>query len=605
MLAGVAVRETETQDAVCGDSFTLGVSQLFAGQAVGSTGGIWVAADVDLINFQELRSAVQAEGRPAPSTVADLIASLYSLHGPDFVNELDGAFAFALWDEHERRLMLAIDRLGIKSIYWRFAGGCLTFASRISALRAADPTLELDHSALAQYLLFSAIPAPLTIYSGTEKMRPGFTLVLEDNQVKHRQYWDLQFQEERRSKTEWAEMVRAEMRASVHRHLRDSGQETTGAFLSGGTDSSSVVAFMSERHKPVRTFSAVFNEATYSEESFVREITARFGTEQHDCRLSAEDAIAAIPRIARYYDEPFANSSAIAAYFCGVTARQCGVELLLGGDGGDELFAGNTRYATDKFFALYHRVPRPLREFLIEPVTRLLPREHKLLSLPRRYIQRACIPNPERYFSYHFLLSFPAQELFTQELLDQAPREEWLRVPEAHFRRPHDASELNRLLYVDVKMVLADNDLRKVSGMAELSGVKVRYPLLDYRLAELAARVPSGLKLRRFEKRYIFKQAMSGILPDRVLYKKKHGMGVPVSSWLLNDPRLHAFVQDVLNDSRTRQRGYFRPGLVERLLDLQRQEHVAYYGEIIWYLLVLELWHREHFDSAARLVCAG
>src|SRR6185437_2173257 len=142
------------------------------------------------------------------------------------------------------------------------------------------------------------------------------------------------------------------------------------------------------------------------------------------------------------------------------------------------------------------------------------------------------------------------------------------------------------------------------SGMAELAGIQVRYPLLDYRLAELAGRVPEGLKLRRFEKRYIFKKAMSGILPDTVLYKKKHGMGVPISSWLLNDPKLNAFVQDLLHDSRTRQRGYFKPNFVERLMEL-RHEHVAYYGEIVWYLVALELWHREHFDHAERLVCAG
>jgi asparagine synthase (glutamine-hydrolysing) len=362
---------------------------------------------------------------------------------------------------------------------------------------------------------------------------------------------------------------------------------------------------MSELHKPVRTFSAVFNESSYSEESFVRTIASRFGTEQHDCRLSPEDALAAIPRIARYYDEPFGNSSAIAAYFCGMAARQAGVDLLLGGDGGDELFAGNQRYETDKYFALYHRLPSVLRKGLIEPLTRVLPRDHKWLSLPRRYVQRALIPNPKRFFSYNFLLSLPAEELFAAEFLQQAPRQQWLQVPEAHFGRPGHASELNRLLYLDCKMVLADNDIKKVSGMAELAGIQVRYPLLDFRLAELAGRVPTSLKLRRFEKRHIFKKAMAGILPDHVLYKKKHGMGVPVSSWLLHDPRLHSFVQDVLHDARTRQRGYFRPGLVERLLDLQRNEHVAYYGEIVWYLLILELWHREHFDRSARLVCAS
>lgn len=603
MLEGMVVGSSETQDAVTNESVSLGISRLFAGQEIGSTAGVWVAADTDLLNVDALRSEIEAKGLPSPENIGNLLASLYLQYGPEFVHKLDGAFAFALWDHDQKRLMLAIDRLGIKNIYWHFKNGQLAFATRINALRANDPSLEMNPSALAQYLVFSAIPAPLTIYAGTEKMCPGTTLFFEHGQIRKQQYWDVSFQEERRSEREWADLVRAELRNSVHRHLPNTSLNTTGAFLSGGTDSSTVVAFMSERQKPVRTFSIIFKESSYSEESFVRTTAGRFDTEQHDCRLSPEDAIGAIPRIAKYYDEPFANSSAIAAYFCGVMARDCGVNLLLGGDGGDELFAGNQRYEADKYFALYHRIPRIVRRALIEPAARLLPQEHKLLSLPRRYIKRALIPHPERFYSYNFFLSFPEEEAFEREFLEQSKPDQWLNISRAHFARPKDAGELNRLLYLDIKMVLADNDLKKVSGMAELAGIQVRYPLLDYRLAELAGRVPENLKLRRFEKRYIFKKAMSGILPDNVLYKKKHGMGVPISSWLLNDPKLNSFVQDLLHDNRTRQRGYFQPNFAERLMKL-RHEHVAYYGEIVWYLVALELWHREHFDHAERLVCA-
>lgn len=604
MLASLVIRTGEMQDAHANESVSLGVSRLFTGQEIGSTAGIWVAAETDLLNEDELRAEVTEKGLRAPANVASLLASLYLLYGPEFVHKLDGALAFALWDPNHQRLMLAVDRLGIKNIYWNFKNGQLTFATRISALRANDPSLEMNQTALAQYLVFSAIPAPQTIYAGTEKMCPGTILFFEHGQVRQQQYWDVSFQQERRSEREWTDLVRAELRNSVLRHVPNSGLKTTGAFLSGGTDSSTVVAFMSERQKPVRTFSIIFKESSYSEETFVRTTAGKFETEQHDCRLSPEDAMSAIPRIAKYYDEPFANSSAIAAYFCGVMAHECGVNLLLGGDGGDELFAGNQRYEADKYFALYHRVPRIVRRALIEPAARLIPKEHKLLSLPRRYINRAMIPQPERFYSYNFFLSFPEEEAFEQEFLERSRTDHWLDIPRAHFARPKHAGELNRLLYLDIKMVLADNDLKKVSGMAELAGIQVRYPLLDYRLAELAGRVPENLKLRRFEKRYIFKKAMSGILPDTVLYKKKHGMGVPISSWLLNDPKLNAFVQDLLHDSRTKQRGYFRPNFVERLMEL-RHEHVAYYGEIVWYLAALELWHREHFDHAERLVCAG
>lgn len=604
MQAGLTVDNREIRDSFCGDAIALSCSRRFEGQDLASVDGVRVVADCDLLNLEALRSSIQSAGKPAPAGTAGVLAALYSLRGPDFVHELDGAFAFALWDENKQRLVLAIDRLGIKNLYWRFARGALSFATRLSALRSFDSSLSISDSALAQFLVFSMVPAPLSIYSGVEKMRPGWLLTFEGGRVGQRQYWEMRFQEEERPVAEWARTVREELRNSVHRHLAGTDAAATGAFLSGGTDSSTVVAFMSERQSPVRTFSIVFNETPYSEAGFVKTTVEHFKAEAHECCLSPNDALDAIPLIAGYYDEPLANSSAIAAYFCGVMARERGVQVLLGGDGGDELFAGNQRYETDKYFALYHRLPGFLRKSVIEPLAGLLPRESHWLGLPQRYIQRALIPNPKRFFSYNFFLTLPAEEVFADDMIAHARQSEWLRIPEQHFAAAPDASELNRLLLLDIRMALADNDLKKVGGMAELAGIRVRYPFLDHRLAQLSGRVPTNLKLRGFEKRFIFKKAMENLLPHKVLYKKKHGMGVPISSWLLKDPKLASFANDVLHDSRTRARGYFRPGFVERLLELQRHEHVAYYGEIVWYLLVLELWHRQHVDGYVRAVCA-
>ena len=603
MVAGLSVDNGEEQDTMWGDSVTLGVSQRLNGQNLGLADNIWVAADIDLLNLDALRAEVEARTQQGRGNAAQVLASLYALYGVDFVHRLDGSFAFALWDRSRQRLMLAIDRLGIKNLYWSYEKNSLSFASRAGALEKTGFPAAVNPAALAEFLLFSAVPAPHTVYAGIQKLSPGCVLLMEDGLVRQQQYWDLQFAEEKRPVSEWASLVRQAMRDSVYRHLANTQPEKTGAFLSGGTDSSTVVAFMSEQWKPVDTFSAVFNESAYSEQNFVQTTVKCFGARQHNCCLSPDDAMAAISRIVGYYEEPFANSSAIAAYFCALMASQSGVSMLLGGDGGDELFAGNQRYETDKQFALYHRIPGILRKAAIEPVIRLLPKQGRL-SLPRRYVQRALIPNPQRFFSYNFFLSFPPEEIFEPDFLRLAPCGDWLEIPNRHFDRPGNTAELNRLLYLDVKMALADNDLKKVSGMAELAGIQVRYPLLDYRLAELAARIPAKLKLRGFEKRYIFKQAMTGLLPDEVLYKKKHGMGVPVSSWLLNDAKLRQFTEDVLHDPRTRQRGYFRSDFVKRLLNLQRAEHIAYYGEIVWYLLVLELWHRQHVDSKMRVACA-
>jgi len=271
--------------------------------------------------------------------------------------------------------------------------------------------------------------------------------------------------------------------------------------------------------------------------------------------------------------------------------------VLLAGDGGDELFAGNERYAADKKFALYHSIPTILRNGVIKPAARLLPQLGPL-SFPARYIRRAEIPNPRRMLSYNFFLTQTRQEVFEPDFLDQVRPEAAFDIPQAHFdSAPAASSELNRLLYLDVKMTLADNDLRKVTGTAELAGVRVRFPLLDRRLSELSGRIPSNLKLKGFEKRYIFKEAMKGILPDRILYKKKHGFGVPVGYWMVHDSEMKSLAA-VLDEPQARQRGYFQPGFLSRLKELN-ETYPAYYGEVLWVVLMLELWHRRHRDRPA------
>src|SRR5271157_3051837 len=347
----------------------------------------------------------------------------------------------------------------------------------------------------------------------------------------------------------------------------------------------------------LRYISIYFENPRYDEIGFARTAAERFHARHHEKCLQASDAAEAIPRIVEHYEEPFANSSAIGAYHCARLARENGVDVLLAGDGGDELFAGNERYAADKKFALYHSIPTILRNGVIKPAARLLPQLGPL-SFPARYIRRAEIPNPRRMLSYNFFLTQTRQEVFEPDFLDQVRPEAAFDIPQAHFdSAPHATSELNRLLYLDVKMTLADNDLRKVTGTAELAGVRVRFPLLDRRLAELSGHIPSNLKLKGFEKRYIFKEAMKGILPDRILYKKKHGFGVPVGYWMVHDPEMKSLAA-VLDEPQARQRGYFRTDFLSRLKELN-QTYPAYYGEVLWVILVLELWQRRHRDGLA------
>jgi asparagine synthase (glutamine-hydrolysing) len=604
MLDALRLGEESESDVQAGRSAALGIARRWHFQQVASIAGVRVAADADLIDVASLRRVLSLPPGDQQSP-AQLIARAYAQHGPEFLGLLHGAFALALWDENAQRLILAIDRLGIQSLLWRREGERLLFASRISAIRAAQAhPVAVNPRALLNYFLFAAVPAPLAIDSGTEKLRPGTFVTFESGRAVEKQYWDLEYEEGgNKSESDWAGELREALREAVHRHLEDLQADQTGCYLSGGTDSSSVVAFASQKHKPTQSFSIAFEESGFSEVDFARTAAARFQTRHYEKWLTPADAGEALQKLIVCFDEPFANSSAIGSYYCALLAREHGVNTLLAGDGGDELFGGNERYARDKVFALYHTLPAWFRRGILEPATRILPLDGGFLSLPGKYVRRANLPNPRRILSYGFFLTVPPEETFDPDFLRDAGSEDWLAIPERHYRSAHASNDLNRTLYLDVKMTLADNDLRKVSGTAELAGVNVRYPLLDDRLAELSGRIPASLKLKGFEKRYIFKKAMKGVLPDKILYKKKHGFGVPLAQWLLGDPRMRDLLQDVMHDPKTRQRGYFRPEFFERLLGLHR-EQPGFYGEIVWYIVALELWHRQHLERSREPVHA-
>lgn len=606
MLDALTLPDESEREVLSSSSIILGIARRWSFQQVAVVNGVSVVADADLVDFSLPAEALSIPVRDARSmSVAELIARLYLLRGMDLFKQLSGGFSFALWDEKAQKLCLAIDGIGVKSLYWRREGERLLFASRAGAIRMAqNRPPEVNPKAILQFVLFSAVPAPMASDLGMEKLRPGTFLIFDGRRLVEKQYWDIEYPESgNHSVSHWSRELREGMRIAVHRHLDGCEQGSTGCYLSGGTDSSSVVAFASEKHRPAQSFSIAFEETRFSEIEFARTTANLFQTRHHEKFLTPADATNALNKILSYYDEPFANSSAIGSYYCAVLAKEQGVSTLLAGDGGDELFGGNERYAADKRFAIYHLLPGWLRRGLIEPFANLLPDNDSKLSLPRRYIRRANMPNPRRYLSYGFFLSMSPEEIFEDQFLQLVGRNDWLGVPEGHFSRAKASSDLNRMLYLDVKMTLADNDLRKVSGTAELADVNVRYPLLDDRLAELSGRIPASLKLRGFQKRYIFKQAMKKILPPKVLYKKKHGFGVPLAQWLLQDPHMNELMQDLLRDSRTRQRGYFRADFFERLMGLHKL-HPNYYGEIIWYLLALELWHRQHLERSREAVHA-
>lgn len=556
--------------------------------------GVHVAGDAHVINRAELAAACGA------ATPLEIVAALYRGHGPEGLARLHGEFCLAVLDTRAEQLVLASDRFATRPVYYAEQPGRVVFGSSLNRV-AAQVERTVDHQAILEYLLYGVVPSPRTPFAAVRKLPAGHLLIANRSGIRVHPYWDMAYPESRNGDAaSWARQLRAEIESTVRRYV--TAEEATGAlgaFLSGGTDSSTVAGMMGAiTREPTRTFSIGYVEKGYDELDYADIASRWFGTRQCALRLSPGDALDALPAIIAYYEEPFGNASALPTYCCAKLAREHGVTVLFAGDGGDELFAGNARYATDKIFALYQRLPGALRRAVMDPVLSALPDGIPVLGRARRYVQRANIPNPRRMFSYDPLLSAPLTELLTEDFFATVATGEILATAEAHYSRPAPGtSELNRLLYVDLKLAIADDDVRKVSGMTELAGVQVRYPFLDAGLAEFSGRIPSGLKLRGFEKRYVFKQALADFLPPEVLKKPKHGFGAPVAVWMKNDPRWRSFIGDLLHDPRTRQRGYIKPTVLDDFWKRLDEKGAPFYGDSLWPWLMLELWHRKHVDG--------
>jgi len=352
----------------------------------------------------------------------------------------------------------------------------------------------------------------------------------------------------------------------------------------------------------VKTFSIGFAEQPFNELGYAEIAAKRFNADHHTYLVSASDCFAALPGMVRSFDEPFGNSSAIATYFCARLAADNGVKTLLAGDGGDELFGGNEWYASDKIFQLYQDVPGVLRKALIEPLLRFLPFENGFVGKARRYIRRSNLPAFERIMSYHFLCAHAQEEIFEPDFFHALKGYPILEIPSRYYREAPAMEHLDRLMYQDLKVVIGDSDLPKVTYMSELAGIRSRFPFLDVAVAEFSGRVPASLKVKGFEKRYLFKQAFRKLLPIEIIQKKKHGFGIPVSDWMRSDPKMRELARDTLLSQRAFERGYFRRAFIDDLFQKHETDDSSYYGDTIWSFLTLELWHRHAVDEAVARV---
>lgn len=517
----------------------------------------------------------------------------YRARGTAALGELEGDFALVVIDSEACEALLAIDRFGIRNLVYQADHRGVIFGSTCDVVRRHPAADEgIDQQAVYDYTYFHAVPGPKTIFRRQQRLLPGQFLRWSRGSFSVRSYWTMKFAAEAGSVSDFKPRFREVLRNAV-KTAADGA--SCGAFLSGGTDSSTVAGLLgSVTGAPAKTYSIGFAVPGYDEMDYARIASRHFGTEHHEYYVTADDVVEALPAIAAAYDQPFGNASAVAAFYCARLAKSDGVSRLLAGDGGDELFGGNSRYAKQYLLSFYEKVPAPLRTGIIEPLllSARWPAAVPLLGKLQSYVEQASRPMPARYDSYNLVDHLGPQAMFTHEFLASVDRGAPLKMLSDVYSDFSHASLINQMLGIDMKFTLADSDLPKVTRMCELAGVEVAFPMLDEAVVDLSARLPANLKLRGTGLRYFFKEALRDFLPHQVLQKEKHGFGLPVGAWITTHPGLRALAGDCLTSLK--QRGIVAPAFIDRLLAEHLKIHAAYFGTMVWVLIMLELWFQKH-----------
>lgn len=551
-------------------------------------------------------SGLLAPGKPqgAPQhSNAEALATMYR-HNPDTIGEqLGGHFSAVILDVQKGEAKLFTDKIGSCALYVAQSSAGIFFGTSAKEVNdlmnssvAEAKSEKLNYQSFYNYVYFHMVPATETIYTGLSKLRAATCLtgsaLRNPPELRSTYYWKPRFREEvvhssKKMQLELRSALRCAVAAAAPAHGK------SGAFLSGGLDSSTVAGMLSEiQGGTCDAYAIGFDAAGYDEMAYARITANHFGIKLHEYYVTPDDIVAALPEIVKGYDEPFGNSSALPAYFCARMAADDGISTLLAGDGGDEIFAGNERYAKQKAFHYYEKTPEFIREKLLSNLLALFPDSFSLARKTRSYISQAKTPLPARLQTYNFLHQNAPDDVFADDFLCQVDTRVPLQILESVYREPEQASELNRMLYLDWQFTLADNDLRKVSQACALAGVKVSYPMLDDGLIDFSLDIPSDWKLPGSKLRDFYKKALQGWLPDATLNKSKQGFGLPFGVWMKDHKPLQELAYN--NILALRDRGIFKASFLEKAIDQHRDGHAAYYGELIWILMVLELWLAEN-----------
>ncbi len=548
----------------------------------------------EIYNHLELKRDLEKRGhRFRTRSDTEAILHAYEEYGENCPSHLNGMFAFAIWDARRQRLFIARDRIGKKPLYYHFDGRRLVFASEIKAiLRLREIPREVDPRALDAYLTYEYIPAPLSIFKGIRKLPQGHWLSLDREGLRIRRYWQLHYRASAASEADLAAEFLDLLRDAVR--IRLMSEVPLGAFLSGGLDSSAVVAMMSQTaEKGVKSYSIGFDNATYNELPWARMVARHFGTEHHE-EIITPDAVGLTERIVRQLDEPLGDFSVFPTWMVSEMARKH-VTVVLSGDGGDELLGGYETYIAERMARRYARLPGWLRKGAIEPLVALLPPTEKkkgFINKSRRFIEGCRLPADLQHVRWMIFLQEAEKGLLYSPALGEALADQ---DPYGFIRQAFAACDspepLDQQEYVDIVTYLADDIMVKVDRMSMAVSLEARAPFLDYRLVEFCASLPPHLRLNGKRSKYILKRAFRGILPDEILDRRKEGFSIPIKSWMKGE--LKPMLLDFLSPSALAATGWFEPAHVQRLIGEHldgRENH----SHRLWALLMFQMWHHQY-----------
>jgi asparagine synthase (glutamine-hydrolysing) len=573
----------------------LSIIDLVTGQQPVSNedGTLWLVFNGEIYNYRDLRAQLVKAGHHfTTQSDSEVIVHAYEAYGPQCLDRFNGMFAFAIWDTTRQQLFLARDRLGIKPLYYWAQGEQLVFGSELSALLChPDVPREIDRLALDQFLTVEYIPAPRTILHNVHKLLPGHWLRFDAQGVRLEQYWDVPVRPFSGSQADAIAALSELIDDAVR--LRLVSDVPVGAFLSGGIDSSTIVASMSRAmSQPVRTFSIGFGEASYNELPYARLVAAQFGT-SHQEEILAPDISDLAVKLTGHLDEPLADFSIFPTYLVSQVAGRS-VKVVLSGDGGDELFGGYDTYLAQQADRYYRWLPALVRQQVMPAaLNRIPPQPAKkgLINKAKRFVEGAALPAAWQHVRWmSFMTAADKAALYQPDLAQAVNGRSAPSFVEPYFQQAAGRDLLARQQYVDVKTYLADNILTKVDRMSMAASIEARVPLLDHRLVAFALNLPPHWKMRHGQTKLILRQAMNGRLPAAILDKPKQGFSIPLKHWLRGP--LRPLLTDTLTESTITRRGLFQPQTIRRWLS----EHLngqANHSHRLWTLMVLELWQQK------------